>query len=178
MRDKMSKKPTIKSIAAELNVSFSTVSKALNDDPLITKETKARVLRKAKEMGYLPNPHALALRNKPTNTIGIILNDLENTSLAYVLKGISRTMSKHGYTTLISDSEYDPKVETRNIDSVVSRIPSAIILSSVTQSNHIKSLSSMKKQSNHSWPSKPEFRQSLHQCRLCAWRLLKRKTHA
>lgn len=128
----MPKKVTIKTIAADLGLSFSTVAKALNHDPKIKKETMELVLHRAKEMGYQPNLMAKALRGSSTKSIGIILNDIENPSLAYIFKRISIKMGALGYTTLICDSQYDTDIERRNILSVISKAADLIIISPVS----------------------------------------------
>ncbi len=119
---------TIKSIADALNISFSTVSKALNNNPLIKAETRALVLNKAKEMGYTPNSLARGLRSNSTKTIAIIFNDIENPVLTYVFKHIAIKMADHGYTTMIFDSQFSEKTERNNILSVLSRVPDFIII--------------------------------------------------
>ncbi|TXK68915.1 LacI family DNA-binding transcriptional regulator [Paenibacillus sp. N3.4] len=86
MKPTLKKSVTIKSIAEEMGISFSTVSKALNGDPLVNKETVKRVLQKAEELNYSPNLLARGLRSKDTKTIGIILNDLENPAHTNIVK--------------------------------------------------------------------------------------------
>lgn len=121
------KNVTIKSIAKELGVSFSTVSKALNDDPAVKLETKNMVIEKAKEMGYTPNSFAKGLKGNSTKTIAVIFNDISNSMLAYVLRTIAVEMSKYGYTTIIFDSQYDEHTEQMNIQNALSRKPDFII---------------------------------------------------
>jgi LacI family transcriptional regulator len=123
---------TIKTIASEVGLSFSTVAKALNEDPLIKEETRARVREKAAEMGYCPNVMARSLRNNSTKNIALIFNDIENPSLAHIFGRITKEMGGHGYSTLICDSQYDTEVEERNISTVLSRKPEAVIISPVT----------------------------------------------
>lgn len=124
-----SNKPvTIKSIAKELNVSFSTVSKALNNNPAIKEETRLLVLNKANEMGYTPNSLAKGLRGESTKTIAIIFNDIENPVLTYIFRDIAITMAKYGYTTMIFDSQFSEKIERANIQAVLSRLPDFIII--------------------------------------------------
>jgi len=60
------KQATIKDIAREIGVSPSTVSRALNDHPAISKSTKEKIKAKAKELKYEPNIVALSLKNKST----------------------------------------------------------------------------------------------------------------
>lgn len=122
------KNVTIKSIAKELGVSFSTVSKALNDDPAVKLETKKMVIDKAKEMGYTPNSFAKGLKGNSTKTIAVIFNDIANPTLAFILRNIAVEMSKYGYTTIIFDSQYNENTEYMNIQNVLSRKPDFIIL--------------------------------------------------
>ncbi len=122
------KSVTIKSIAEELKISFSTVSKALNHNPAIKTETRQAVIKKAKEMGYTPNSLAKGLRSNTTETIAIIFNDIENPVLTYVFRDISTKMAEYGYTTIILDSQFSEKIERANILTVLSRQPDFIIL--------------------------------------------------
>lgn len=123
---------TIKSIAQELGISFSTVSKALNNNTAVKEETRNIVLKKAQEMGYAPNTLAQGLRNRSTKTIAVIFNDIENPALTYIFKNIAIEMSKYGYTTLICDSQFSKKTERSNIASVLARQPDFIILEPTT----------------------------------------------
>ncbi|GHT86965.1 HTH-type transcriptional repressor PurR [Bacteroidia bacterium] len=137
---------TIKSIAKELGISFSTVSKALNHNPVIKEETRETVLQKAKEMGYIPNPLAQGLKNNSTKTIAVIFNDIENPVLTYIFKNISIEMEKHGYTTMIFDSQFSERQERANILTALSRQPDFVILEpAITNSQNIELLSGIHK---------------------------------
>ena len=128
-KGKTGEKPvTIKSIAQELGISFSTVAKALNNNPSIKQETRELVLSKAQEMGYTPNTLAKGLRGSSTKTISVIFNDIENPMLTYIFRNISIEMSKYGYTTIILDSQFSETIERNNILTVLSRQPDFIIL--------------------------------------------------
>ena len=74
---------TLKDLARELNISTSTVSRALKDNPVISGSTKARVQKLAKELNYEPNALALSLRHSKTNTIGVILPKLVHFFFVY-----------------------------------------------------------------------------------------------
>ena len=124
---------TIKDIAKKLGISFSTVAKALNDDPVVAEETRKRVQEKAREMEYFPNLMAIGLRSKSTRSIGMILNDLENPTRSYILKKISMEMVQHGFTPFIFDSAYDENIERQNILNLLSRMPEGILISPVTK---------------------------------------------
>ena len=125
---------TIKSIAKELGISFSTVSKALNGNPAIREETRKMVADKAQEMGYRPNSLAKGLRGNSTKTIAVIFNDIENPSLTYIFRNISIQMANYGYTTMIFDSQFNEKTERANILTVLSRQPDFIILEPASNS--------------------------------------------
>lgn len=119
---------TIKTLAEDLNISFSTVAKALNYDPKIKRETIELVNRRAKELGYRPNFMAKGLKGSSTKSIGFILNDVENPALAYIFKRISIKLGEHGYSTLICDSQYSADIERRNILSIISKSTDAIVI--------------------------------------------------
>lgn len=136
MIERSSGNVTIKSIAKQLGVSFSTVAKALNDDPLVKEETRKMVQEKAAEMGYLPNIMAKGLRSRSTKTVGVILNDLENPIHMHIIKKIMVDLGKHGYTTLIFDSMYDATIERKNIATLLSRMPDGIVIAPVSIRSH------------------------------------------
>lgn len=135
---------TVKSIAEELGISFSTVSKALNNSPLVKEETRQTVLAKAAEMGYSPNMLAKGLRSQTTKTIGVVFTDIENPALTYIFKSISVEMVKYGYTTFICDSQFDGAFERENLSALLSRLPDAVILAPASkQCNNLDLLREM-----------------------------------
>ena len=119
---------TIKSIAAALGVSFSTVSKALNGDPLISEQTRLMVEEKAREMHYTRNYFARSLRQKDSRTVAIIVNDIDIPAYGEMVAMISGALAPHGYTTMISDSQYNEEFERNSIQNVLSRMPEAVII--------------------------------------------------
>jgi len=110
----MSKRITIKQIAAALHVSISTVSKALNDSYEISEETKSKIQQYAKEHKYKPNTLALSLQNKKTKTIGILLPNILTYYFARVLRGIEKVANEKGYKiiTCITNESYKKEVDT------------------------------------------------------------------
>lgn len=132
MTNTSSKRVTIKSIAEELGVSFSTVSKSINGHVGINAATRETVLQKAREMGYSPNLFARGLRTNSIKTIAIIFNDIENPVLTYIFKTISVTMAKYGYTTQICDSQFDLEAERFSVQSAISRMPEYVIIAPAT----------------------------------------------
>ena len=69
---------TIKEIAAKARVSIATVSRALNDDPRVSKETHVRILRIAKDLEYRPNILARSFAQRKSNLIGLILPEISD----------------------------------------------------------------------------------------------------
>ncbi|TPV33396.1 LacI family transcriptional regulator [Paucihalobacter ruber] len=100
---------TLKELATILNVSVSTVSKALNDSPEIGEDTKRRVKQLAAELDYQPNRLAQQLKSNATKTIGVIIPTIINPFFAEVLHGIENYADSHQYDiiTTISNESFD-----------------------------------------------------------------------
>ncbi len=109
------KEITIYDIAESLNLSSATVSRGLKDHPAIRKETKKRILEKAKEMGYRHNHFASNLRRNRTNTIGVIVPRLNSYFMSSVIAGIEKVVNEAGYNLVISQSLESGKKETASI---------------------------------------------------------------
>lgn len=111
----MSKKEiTIYDIAAKLNISSSTVSRALNDSPLIKKKTRKNIQDVAKALGYRQNTFASNLRKQKTNTIGVLVHELNSNFIASVLAGIEKVTAEAGYDLLIAHSNESFQKEANN----------------------------------------------------------------
>ncbi|AWG20394.1 LacI family transcriptional regulator [Flavobacterium faecale] len=110
----MKVKATLKQIAKELNVSVSTVSKALNDSPEISELTKVKIKEYAKLKNYKPNVIGLNLKNRKTKTIGVIIPNILNSFYAKVFSGIEKVADKQGYNviTCISNESIVKEVHT------------------------------------------------------------------
>ncbi|WP_442591731.1 LacI family DNA-binding transcriptional regulator [Pedobacter sp. AW31-3R] len=92
---------TLKSLAKELNLAVSTVSRALNDSYEISAETKEKVHSLAKKLNYQPNPYASSLRKRSSNTIAVILPEIANNFFSLVINGIEEIAQENGYHVLI-----------------------------------------------------------------------------
>ncbi|MBC7607706.1 MAG: LacI family DNA-binding transcriptional regulator [Burkholderiales bacterium] len=110
----MKSKATLKQIAKELHVSVSTVSKALNDSPEISEQTKIKVQEYAKLKNYKPNVIGLNLKNRKTKTIGVIIPNILNSFFAKVFKGIEKVADEKGYNviTCISNDAIEKEMHT------------------------------------------------------------------
>ncbi len=108
---KIHKEVTIYDIAKVLGISPSTVSRGLKDNPGIRKETIKRIRETAHEMGYQRNKFAGNLRQKHTNTIGVVVPKLNSYFMATVIAGMEKVTNQHGYGLIISSSQESVKQE-------------------------------------------------------------------
>ena len=110
----MKPKATLKQIAKELHVSVSTVSKALNDSPEISIQTKVKIQEYAKLKNYKPNVIGLNLKNRKTKTIGVIIPNILNSFFAKVFSGIEKVADEKGYNVImcISNESLEKEVHT------------------------------------------------------------------
>ena len=106
---------TLKQLAKLLNVSVSTVSKALSDADDIGEETKKRVKELAETLNYKPNKLALGLKSNVTNTLGVVIPDILNPFFAEVLYGIQKQANAKGYDTLVCISNETTQTEINAI---------------------------------------------------------------
>ena len=123
------KRITIIDIAMELNLSPSTVSRALNDRWDVSPETRRKVLEKAEELNYKPNVLSLGLKGFKTFTVGVIIPELENSFFAEVLNGINSVLQNHDYQILICQSNEDSEQERNNIRLLESRFVDGYLVS-------------------------------------------------
>jgi len=115
---KSNKEVTIYDVAKVLNVSPSTVSRALKNHPHIRNETKKSIIAKAMEMGYQQNKFASNLRQKHTNTIGVVVPKLDSYFMATVISGIEKITARNGYGLIISQSQESWKKEISCISTL------------------------------------------------------------
>lgn len=108
----MRRKITLKDIARELEVSISTVSKALKNSDEIGRDTKEKVQAFAKLYNYKPNNIAVSLKNKHTKNIGVIIPDIVHHFFTTVFRGIEKYANSKGYNVIIcvSDESFDKEV--------------------------------------------------------------------
>lgn len=110
---------TQEDIARKLKVTRITVSKALRDHPDISAVMKSRVLSAAEEMGYSPNLIARQLTSRTTNTIGVIVPDLENSFFSHIVDSIIDAARETGYQVLLAVSRENEELERKNIRNLM-----------------------------------------------------------
>lgn len=98
------KEVTIYDLARQLNISIATVSRALKDDPVVSKKTRKKINDLARELGYRSNNFARSLRTRRTHTIGVIVPRLNSYFMSTVIAGIESVANSEGYNLLISQS--------------------------------------------------------------------------
>src|SRR5918911_1535512 len=118
---------TLADIARELGVSKMTVSRAINNHPLINSETRERVLEVARRMNYQPNQYARALATNRSYLIGIVLPDLMNLYFAEVIRSIEAITRPAGFQLLICSTEEDPTRELGEVETLRQRTDGLII---------------------------------------------------
>lgn len=115
----MSQKPaTIKEIARRLNVSVSTVSRALHNHPSIGLRTKMQVQKLAEELNYEPNQAAISFKQGKTYTLGVILPNLGEEFFSIAINGIEEVAIRNNYTVLIGQSHDDADRERQVLDTM------------------------------------------------------------
>jgi LacI family transcriptional regulator len=134
---------TIKDIAKKLNLSASTVSRALRNLPEINEETRKRVASEAKSMNYHPNLLAQSLRNRQSNTIGVVVPDLELHFFSSCISGMQEACLKKGYNLIISQSKESFELENHNIITLLNSRVDGVLISLSRETNsfgHLKQL--------------------------------------
>ena len=137
--------PTIHDIARELKVSGSTVSRALQDNPRISQKTKEKIKLAADTMGYRPNTLASNLRNKKSNTIGVVVPLINRDFFSSVISGVEEVAFKAGYTVVISQSNDLANKEIAIVQSMFSNRVDGLIISIAMQSTNFDHLKMFRK---------------------------------
>lgn len=122
---------TIKDIAKKAGVSHTTVSRALNDHPAISKETVGRIKLLAEELDYVPSAAARGLKTNRSLVLGVIVHRIEDPFLTDVLRGIEDTLNPSEYSLFLAATKRDPEREKRVIQAMAERRVDGIIFSSL-----------------------------------------------
>lgn len=109
---------TIKDIARELQISVSTVSRALRNTYDVSTETRKKVLAMAAQLNYKPNFNAIGLVNKKTHNIGIVLPVIANYYFATVITGIQEVAYSKGYNIILYVTNDSPEIELTIIENL------------------------------------------------------------
>jgi LacI family transcriptional regulator len=128
---------TIYDIARALNISPSTVSRGLNGQNHINKETVRKILATAAEMGYQRNKFASDLRKRKTHTLGVVVHKLNSYFLATAIAGIERVTNSNGYTLIISQSQESWKKEKEGVKTLFNSRVDGLIVSLASDTRNL-----------------------------------------
>lgn len=120
---------TMYDLARKLNLSIATISRALQDDPVVSKKTKNKILELAAELGYRSNHFARNLRQKQTNTIGIMVHELNSNFITSVLAGVEKITTEAGYDLIIAHSSESFEKEKANAKNLFHKRVDGLIAS-------------------------------------------------
>lgn len=127
---------TIKDIARALNVSVATVSRAFNDKYDVKKETREMILKKARELGYKPNPIARKLLQKHSYNIGVIVPEFVNSFFPQAIIGIQEVFLEKNYQVIIMQSNECADIELKNLISMENNMVDGLLISLSRETRH------------------------------------------
>ena len=119
---------TAKDIAARLQISASTVGRALADDPRISAATKQRVMEAAAEIGYVASRAARMMRGVSSNLVGLVLPDIRNGFFSTIAHSLSKCLEAGEYQLMLSESDDDRSVELKHLRELSSANVAGVII--------------------------------------------------
>lgn len=125
---------TIKDIAKALNLSTSTVSRALRGSYEISADTKKQVLEYAEKINYRPNPIALSLKERRTRAIGVVVSEIANNYFSQAINGIESIAYNRGYHVIITQSHESQDRERVNVEHLAARGVDGLLISLSSES--------------------------------------------
>jgi LacI family transcriptional regulator len=123
----MGMKVKIVDVAKEANVSVATVSRVVNNIPLVNEETRERVLKAIKKTGYKPNAIARSLKIQKTNTLGIMIPDILDPFYTWIVRGAEDVCGIYNYNIILSDTDFNPEKEKKSLNVLVEKQCDGII---------------------------------------------------
>ncbi|WP_018239975.1 LacI family DNA-binding transcriptional regulator [Ensifer sp. BR816] len=125
---------TIKHVAKAAGVAVGTVSRVLAKNKTVNEEIRIRVEDVIQELGYKPNSIGRSLRLNKTDLIGLVIPDITNPFFAELAKHVEMLASAEGYSVLLANSHDDPAAEQQQVQALLGRLPSGMILVPVSES--------------------------------------------
>ena len=143
----MSKKNiiTLKKLALDLELSISTVSRALNDHSDISEETKERVKAYANKVKYVPNLFAKGFRSHKTNIIGVIIPNIEHRFTSTLLRGIISASELNGYKVIICESFNSDAKQSELLETMIQFGVDGVLLSLTKKTKNVDEILEMMK---------------------------------
>jgi LacI family transcriptional regulator len=122
---------TLADIARRLGVSKMTVSRAINNHPEVSDETRKRILETAQKLNYRPNQYARALTTNRSYLFGIVVPDLMHSYFAEICRGVEEIGRPAGYQNLICNTDEELAKEMREIEALMPRTDGLIVASAM-----------------------------------------------
>jgi LacI family transcriptional regulator len=119
---------TIRDVAREANVSVGTVSKALNNNGSLSRETRERVSAVAKELGFRPNDLAQSLHRGKTFTVGLITNDSFGRFAMPIMEGLEECLADKRVAVFMANATDDPAREAQHVEQLIGKRVDGIIV--------------------------------------------------
>lgn len=130
----------IRDVAQRAGVSIASVSRALNNPAAVRADLRARIDAAAQDLGYIPDAAARALSSRRTRTIGAVIPTVDNAMFARGVEALQRYLSLKDYLLLLATSGYDPEVEHRQAQNMISRGVDGLILRGDVHSEGLRRL--------------------------------------
>lgn len=134
----------LKELARQLNLSVSTVSRALHDSYEISQETKDRVLQLATQLNYQPNPYASSLRKQKSKTIAVVVPEINNNFFSLAINGISSVAQEKGYHVLIYLTNENLEQEISIARHLQSGRVDGVLISLSSQTSNVEHLTDLR----------------------------------
>ena len=119
---------SIRDIAARVGVSHTTVSRAMHNSSLISREVRERIQQIAAEMGYVPNAVAQSLKQRQTDSVGLVVTSIADPFVGRVVRGIEEVAQAAGMSVILSVSNNQPDQEMAVIENFNRRRVDGIIV--------------------------------------------------
>jgi len=124
---------TIKDVAEDANVSFSTVSRVIRDAKGVNPETRKKVLKAIKKLNYHVDAGARGMVKRQTKTIGLSISDVSNPFYPPLVRGVENTINKFGYNLLLCDTDEDGKKEEAYLKLMLEKRVDGLIIAPTGQ---------------------------------------------
>ncbi len=135
----LGKRPTISEVAALAGVARSTVSRAFSQPDRLTRETVARVLNVAKQLGYTPNPVAQALSTGRSRNIALVVPDVANPFFPPLIRAAQRRAEEFDLCVFLGDSDEKPEREGQLLERFANQVDGVVLVSSRLSDEQIRS---------------------------------------
>lgn len=134
-------KVTLKELAKELNMSVSTVSKALNDSYEISETTKAKVKEVALKHNYRPNALAKFLKLGRSNNVGVIISSIGSPFQAQIIEALHLSAVNNGFNLMLMQSQDSEEVEKKALNTLINHGVEGVLISPAFENSNIDLLS-------------------------------------